>query len=319
VQPQIRRGASECQTIARTQESMIPAVREGGHVAFVVVAHGVHLPDEDLFLFMSPVRRTRPRPPGSCRPARPDREPADRPGQGLRPRAPLDHLPAGYQATDTRQAIKVVLRPQPTTAPRRQARSKEHSMPNKNGNLDGKVAFVTGAASGIGRATAVAFARQGANVVVADIDRQGNRQVRRDPQRGRAERAHQDSGEVRAPGLRLQQRRRRTAAKTDRRHHRRGMGPDHHHQPPQRVLVPEIRDPADAAIRRRRDRQTGGPPKQRRAATRRNLRSAEENVALDTLRQPARPRSADPSAFSRGPMCSGSRHSRRVNERRPSR
>jgi NAD(P)-dependent dehydrogenase (short-subunit alcohol dehydrogenase family) len=47
-------------------------------------------------------------------------------------------------------------------------------MPNKNGNLDGKVAFVTGAASGIGRATAVAFARQGANVVVADIDRQGN-------------------------------------------------------------------------------------------------------------------------------------------------
>jgi NAD(P)-dependent dehydrogenase (short-subunit alcohol dehydrogenase family) len=47
-------------------------------------------------------------------------------------------------------------------------------MPNKNGNLDGKVAFVTGAASGIGRATAVAFARQGANVVVADIDQRGN-------------------------------------------------------------------------------------------------------------------------------------------------
>jgi len=48
-------------------------------------------------------------------------------------------------------------------------------MPNTNGSLDGKVAFVTGAASGIGRATALAFAREGANVVVADIDHHGTR------------------------------------------------------------------------------------------------------------------------------------------------
>jgi NAD(P)-dependent dehydrogenase (short-subunit alcohol dehydrogenase family) len=47
-------------------------------------------------------------------------------------------------------------------------------MPNTSGNLDGKVAFVTGAASGIGRATALAFAREGANVVVADIDQRGS-------------------------------------------------------------------------------------------------------------------------------------------------
>ena len=47
-------------------------------------------------------------------------------------------------------------------------------MPNTRGNLHGKVAFVTGAASGIGRATALAFAREGANVVVADIDQRGN-------------------------------------------------------------------------------------------------------------------------------------------------
>lgn len=36
--------------------------------------------------------------------------------------------------------------------------------------MTGKVVIITGGASGIGRATAVAFARQGANVVIGDID-----------------------------------------------------------------------------------------------------------------------------------------------------
>lgn len=41
------------------------------------------------------------------------------------------------------------------------------------GEFDGKVALVTGAASGMGRATAYAFAARGAAVVVADIDVKG--------------------------------------------------------------------------------------------------------------------------------------------------
>ena len=38
-----------------------------------------------------------------------------------------------------------------------------------SGRLEGKVAVITGAASGIGRASAVRFAREGAHVVVADV------------------------------------------------------------------------------------------------------------------------------------------------------
>src|SRR4051794_24313553 len=40
-------------------------------------------------------------------------------------------------------------------------------------DFHGKVAFVTGATSGIGQATAVAFAQAGARVVVADIAHDG--------------------------------------------------------------------------------------------------------------------------------------------------
>ena len=50
---------------------------------------------------------------------------------------------------------------------------------NVTGSFVGKVAFVTGAASGIGRGTALAFPREGASVVVADISDQGNQETAR--------------------------------------------------------------------------------------------------------------------------------------------
>src|SRR3954452_14214396 len=50
---------------------------------------------------------------------------------------------------------------------------------NEKGSFAGKVAFVTGAANGIGRAAALAFAREGASVVAADISEQGNRETAR--------------------------------------------------------------------------------------------------------------------------------------------
>ena len=48
---------------------------------------------------------------------------------------------------------------------------------NQNGSYARKVAFVTGAGSGIGRTTALAFAREGAGVMVADASERGNRET----------------------------------------------------------------------------------------------------------------------------------------------
>jgi len=59
---------------------------------------------------------------------------------------------------------------------------------NGSGNLTAKVAFVTGAANGIGRAAALAFAREGASVVVADVSEKDNQETARmiEGQGGRA-------------------------------------------------------------------------------------------------------------------------------------
>lgn len=45
-------------------------------------------------------------------------------------------------------------------------------------SLDGRTAVVTGAASGIGRSTALTLAEDGARVVVADVDREGGTETR---------------------------------------------------------------------------------------------------------------------------------------------
>ena len=44
------------------------------------------------------------------------------------------------------------------------------TVPDKNGKLANKVALITGAGSGMGREIALLFAKEGAAVVVADID-----------------------------------------------------------------------------------------------------------------------------------------------------
>ncbi len=50
-------------------------------------------------------------------------------------------------------------------------------MKNERFRLDNKVALVTGAGSGIGRASALAFAQAGAKVIVSDIDEQGGQKT----------------------------------------------------------------------------------------------------------------------------------------------
>jgi NAD(P)-dependent dehydrogenase (short-subunit alcohol dehydrogenase family) len=48
---------------------------------------------------------------------------------------------------------------------------------NRKRRLEGKVSIITGAADGIGQATSVLFAREGAKVIVADVDAKGGQET----------------------------------------------------------------------------------------------------------------------------------------------
>ena len=53
-----------------------------------------------------------------------------------------------------------------------------------NGRLKGRVALVSGAGSGIGRATALSFAKEGASLIVSDVDASGVEETRQAIQEG---------------------------------------------------------------------------------------------------------------------------------------
>jgi hypothetical protein len=56
---------------------------------------------------------------------------------------------------------------------RNDAKRKAAVVPGQDGHLAGKVAFITGATSGIDHATALAFEREGASVVAANVPADG--------------------------------------------------------------------------------------------------------------------------------------------------
>ncbi|MFZ3005938.1 MAG: SDR family oxidoreductase, partial [Phenylobacterium sp.] len=70
-----------------------------------------------------------------------------------------------------------------------------------SGKLEGKVALITGADSGIGRAVAILFAREGADVAIAYLTEKADAEVTKDAVEAEGRKAILIAGDVSAPGF----------------------------------------------------------------------------------------------------------------------
>ena len=138
------------------------------------------------------------------------------------------------------------------------------------GQLDGKVAVITGAASGMGKAAALLFAREGAHVVLADLNVPGGEAAAEEASAAGQKCVFQRTDvsaeadvaalvaratqRVRPPRRDVQQRRHRRRAGLDRRYRGRRLGPHARGLPARCVPRHQAFGRADAGARRRRDR-----------------------------------------------------------------
>ena len=178
---------------------------------------------------------------------------------------------------------------------------------DRMGQLDGKVALVTGAASGIGRATAARLASEGARICCVDIDpraprgRRGGRRDLRLRRRGRVERRRPRVRRVRARARwsrhRVPERGHRDRSGRPEPAHRRRLHADHAGQRRRRRLRDPCRDPGDegagAAERSWPRARSWASSRSRptRCTTSRSTRSSGSSAAsAPTLAPPASPR-----------------------------